>query len=400
MIEFCPDCSNMIRGPTCGCGGYPSTKRAVRSNMKTNIKYKSIPTKPKLYVIEDILPEGFWDAFLKGNYPSDYEGELAFNIENYADLIKGYGYAHSIYNTHWDFYVNIMAIKNICYISLHPTFEPNTLLGVIVYFAPKEKKGRQEGKEKKKKAKKCYYSSKMQRNPKAFSVLNHIGTELFNEIRLTVKDVPRLTGNLPFPGVINKIVCCAKWQELIEINPTADCVEKAEFISNMKELNLVPISVAQYTSYSHVVEVSSEANRAHNIISESIHDIERRFLEISKNNPNMEGMQIIKQIADEDDIEAITIAGMGRNSPHPVVKKKCIKNYNILWEKKHDITGFYIELKEQYTDWSTKEIFRKIAEIKGLSLISVAHLGTISSDEMVKIESRELFYQLNKENNG
>ena len=143
------------------------------------------------------------------------------------------------------------AIKNICYISLHPTSKPNTLLGVIVYFAPKEKKekGKQEGKRKKKRPKKYYYSMRMQENPKAFSVLNHIGTELFNGISLIVKDSPRLSGHLPFQGVIKKIVCCAKWHELIEINTTASCVEKAEFISNMKEINLVTIYVAQYTTY-------------------------------------------------------------------------------------------------------------------------------------------------------
>jgi len=70
-----------------------------------------------------LLPEAFWDAFDSDRYLDKHEGVIAFNIEKYADLIEGKGYARTLYNHDFkedlEFFVNIIAIKDCFFLSLH-----------------------------------------------------------------------------------------------------------------------------------------------------------------------------------------------------------------------------------------------------------------------------------------
>ena len=71
-----------------------------------------------------------------------YEGVIAYNLEPYSELIEGYCYAHSIYGIGWNFFINILAIQDICYISLHPTSDPEKVLGIIDVNLNRKKEGK------------------------------------------------------------------------------------------------------------------------------------------------------------------------------------------------------------------------------------------------------------------
>ncbi len=92
-----------------------------------------------------ILSEDFWNAVLNGIFLSNHKSILSFKIEPYAEVIEQNGYAQTLYGSDfkkdWDFYINILAIKHIFFISLYPLKNPKKNLGVINYNPRRKIKG-------------------------------------------------------------------------------------------------------------------------------------------------------------------------------------------------------------------------------------------------------------------
>lgn len=148
------------------------------------------------------LREEFWKAIRKNSFPNTIEDIIDYNIESFGYLIEGSAYVASKY--FGEYVLNIMTIKDLFLISLHVLVKKriNKMPGTIHFDLIK------------KKSKMCYQQIFMEKNPKAFGLLNQVRLELFNH-GIEVKLRSRIGSALPFKGVLRSIVGASKWYDLI-----------------------------------------------------------------------------------------------------------------------------------------------------------------------------------------
>ena len=191
-------------------------------------------------------------------------------MDEYAKLIKGLGYIHSIYLFGYE--INLVAIKRITFISFFSIGHKSRLISVI-HYNPKIKKHE------------AYYVEKwINDHPLISSLLNKVTKELINR-GLEVDERGSKGYVLPFKTPIKNILSSTKWDFLIDNKPNLTPTERAELIG--VELNLDPVAVACYGRLSLNKRVKSEAHKAVNFIFESKYELTTKWRYLIDNFPDL-----------------------------------------------------------------------------------------------------------------
>jgi len=363
--------------------------------VKMNYKFLEILDKRRELDLQQILSKDFWKAFYEGIYPKEIKGMIAEPIEMYGRLLnlldndkEGIGYAETIVK--YNFIINILAIKEIFFISIH-NLEDFSIIATINY-NPYRKINRNTA------CDKCYYSKKISENPEAAIILNKITRELFNEKKIELYDKPRITGDIPFERPIKIIICSAKWLELvknnIKNNIELDLRGIAEELAAIPKLGLEPITVAEYATYSSNTDIRYQAYKAMSIMIETVHDISKRINKLRSIKPALSFRQIIYQIAEEDKIRPTSIASFGRSSKDPFVKKESIKIYHKLKAVDLEIEKRIIEIKKEKPNLPYIKIIKQIAKEKGKSPAYIAKLATSLENPEIRSKASKALLEI------
>ena len=332
---------------------------------------------------EEILSKDFWDAFEKGLYPKEIRGILSHQIEKYASLIEGIGFVSPSYK--YNYIINIVAIKNVFFISVHSKGDDSRMLGTINYYPSNTKRFKKKDMK--------YRTITIERdNPVALRLLYKIRREIFNR-GIEIRDKPvKRRGALAFKGVIKRIVCTARWEDLIQNDKNIPPERKAELIA--KDLNNDPLTIAYYGSTSPNLEVKSEAIQARNRIAIQKLDITTKWLKHKENHPKLSPMEIAEIIAKENDIDPISVAGYARASNSSLVRSEANEAYNQIYRDKLEITEKWLELKEKYPNLLPIEIAEMLGKELNLNPITISGRGRISNSNIVKSEAHKAYNYL------
>jgi len=335
---------------------------------------------------KQILPVGFWNAFKQGVYYPEIRLDVAFHIEDYAEILEGLGYTRTVYRS--NYVINIIAIKDAFFISLHSKGPDSKELGIINYNSCPTKHG--------KKHELKYIESFMNfEHPIGLMLLNKIRRELFNN-HIEVDDNPILSGTLPFKKPIKTIIITAKWIELKRGNPNQPLPEIAEQIALL--IGLDPISVGFYGGNSPLKSVRTDTAKASFKLLEQMHDITNLWLEYLDKYPAFLPSEIAEKISLRTNLDPISVVGYGKFSEILLVKSQATIAFTPLMEQKHNITSKWLDLKIEIPSISSEEIVENLALDLDLSPISVAGYGRGSKDPSIRYESSKIYNGIMEKN--
>lgn len=99
-------------------------------------------------------------------------------------------------------------------------------------------------------------------------------------------------------------------------------------------------------------------------------------------------------IASQLQMEAVSAAAYGRSSEDPEVKSEALKSYSILIEAKYDLTAKWRKLLDEKSVQTPLERIKSLSSNLGVKPITVAGYGRVSSDPEVKKEAFQLYYMI------
>lgn len=319
-----------------------------------------------------ILNQQFWDAYLYGKYPSDTRDTISFKIEKFEQILGKLGYMDTKYIYNYE--INIVAIKEIFFISIHTLASDSKILGVAHYYT------RRKIYEIK------YFSGLMEENPIALRLLNRIKFEMLSKgIELEEKKFKK--GNIPFEGAIKAIVCIAHWRSLLTTRPNLKPEERAEIISKIVDMH--PNSVASYARNDLDKDTRSDASKSYQILSEVKYNITERWLKLKQKD--FSPVDIAKTIAEEFKISPLTVALYGKVSKDKIVRSESLKVIPIMLDSRYNITDKWRHLINSKSKKSPKEKAELIAQDLNLNPISVASYANYSEDVEVRREAKKSY---------
>ncbi len=323
-----------------------------------------------------VLPIEFWNAFLNKLFPKTLDYSFSPDIKKFISLIEGYGYAHNIYDENWNYYISIIAIKDLCYISVWQQNDFRQTIGTIEYNLRRKKKGKSHFEVQ-------YYSRKAKIYSKAFQTLCDIANEISSRKNKKYEIIPRKTGGLPYLKTINIIICCIWWEKLITSNLTLK--EKAEEIVLKTNLKLDPVTVAYYATCSTDPNVIYEATYSQKIISGAKKEISKKWLQLKVRKPKLQPIEIAESLSKSLKLDISTILSYARFSSNKEIKNDVNKIHKKVYCDKYDLTTEWIKLDKTL---SPSEKAEKIANKLSISAISVAEYARNSENSLVRKEAK------------
>ena len=342
-----------------------------------------------------ILPIEFWNAFNKGIYPQKHNGKLSYEIKEYAKEIEKIAYVKTLYNDdskeEWEFFIDIVAIKNIAYISIRLINNPKKVIGIIHHNLRQKIQGES-------KSELVYFKKNIQKFPRVYEILQQLKQEFLNKAEIKLKEKIRTSGKLQFEKPIKIIICCSNWKKLSESNSALSSIEKAEKISLIEILRIDPTTISDYTYYSPDNDISSEALKASFILKEKKKNITKKWLELEKKNPSFTHIKITEKIAKKLKIKPISVASYGEQSNNKRIKSLSSKLRKKLTESHYQITEKWLELEKSDRSMKSLEIVEEIAKELGIKPISVTIYGSTSENERISSLSRKLKMKIAESN--
>ncbi len=369
---------------------------------------KFLELKDLKYELESqgILFPAVWEAFEKGKYPSNSEydeflNKISFHIEKFGKLLyrgqQGRGFACSIYKLNC--IINVIAIKNAIYISIHKKGYERPIGAIIFYPCDGKLHNRKEMQ---------YLEVRTQKeNREAMLLLNIMRREMF-ERGVSIKEKKIMGGHLSFETPIKIIMTSILWRELINFNSIIKIYDilgfdfneallnefylekKAELISKL--IDGRPSTIAGgYGMYSLDPSVKKEANKSYMIIKATERDVfnlaEEYSLEFLENHP----MKLIKDIAKETGLKPSVVGSYLKYSKNKKLSKLGSYMANKLLDEEHGISPMWRALIEDEPDINYVERVYIIAKEKKLSPISIITYAKSSDDELVRSEASILY---------
>lgn len=322
-----------------------------------------------------VLPIEFWNAFLKKIYPNTLDYSFSPDIKKFINLIESYGYANNIYDENWNYYVSIIAIKDLCYISVWQQNDFRQLIGTIEYNLRRKKKGKPHFEVQ-------YYTRKAKIYSRAFQTLCAIADEISSRKNKKYEITPRKTGSLPYKKTINIIICCIWWDKLILSN--LELKEKAEEIVHKTNLKLDPVTVAYYATFSTDPKIIYEATYSQKILNEAKKDITQKWIQLKLKKPRLQPVKIAKILANSLNLDISTLISYARFSSNKEIKDDVIKIQKKVFCDKYEITPKWLKLDQNL---SFIEKAEKIADKLSISAITVAEYARNSGNSLVKREA-------------
>ncbi len=342
-------------------------------NMNSNRDYE------RDYDSKEILPDNFWKAFRHGIYPLKTPSNIAFHIEKYAEILKGLGYAQTIYRS--NYVINIIAIKGAFFISMHSKGRYSKQIGTINYNPIQFGGGHKQELR--------YLENLINReHPIALKLLYKLVKESFDN-HIAIDDRPIEIGSLAFEKPIKTITITVKWLEIRMNNSILALDSIAEQIALLVDLD--PITVTIYGRDSIVKSVRSDVVHASGILLEKKHDITNLWLEQLNQYPSYQPFEIAEEIGLKLELEPITVVGYARFAENRLVKSQAINSLNPIMEKKHDITYKWLKLKKRNLSITTGQIIETIAFQLNLNPISVAGYARSSDNSSIKGETATVY---------
>lgn len=334
-----------------------------------------------------ILNENFWDAFFHGKYLQTHKGILSVNIEKYGEFLEGIGYSRSLYSSDfhqdWNFFIDILAVKSLCFISLNLVKNHKKFLGVIEYNPQFKKSGTLMRKMK-------YYITRMKNNPEAFRTIQLIKKEFFEKVGIVLEEKTISKGFMPYKGILNQVLVNAKWKD-IELNESSlepeDVIRR---ISDFAVINLEPTTVGNYLCYSPDAFVRSKAMKGTIKIKADNKQILKNWEKISKENPELTPYDIVQKIAKDLNLDPRTVVFYGVGLKNEMIRKHCRRISQLLSAEKYEIEDKWLEIQKIYPSITPLEIATTIANVTGLSLRSVCSYGMSSDNKDIRDHCRNL----------
>ncbi len=340
------------------------------------MKKKSIKAFEELQNIRDniesgtILGEDFWNSFHEGIYLPNSLSIISYQIEDLVSGLENYCFYESIYRS--NYIINIISIKKAFFISIFS--KDSKLLGVLSYrlntakssniniFAYWERATRLE-------------------HPIALLLLNKLNREILNN-GIFLEQKPRRAGRLPYERHIKTILVASIFRHLIKNRPELSPPQKVEEIK--KYIDLEPLGIASYACESPYRKVKLEGREAFCNISDQNYDITPSWKNLIEQSPLLTPEERVEIIASKLGLDPISVSGFARYSLDSLVKSEAIYAYSIISERKYEITDSWREIKQISQNISDREIIELIAEDLNIDPVTIAGYARFSNDKGIK----------------
>lgn len=203
-----------------------------------------------------------------------------------------------------------------------------------------------------------------------------------NSENLLVKKEAKIANNRLYDKLYN---ITKKWKILILTEPNLKSYTKAKKIA--KELNKKPSYIAGYARYSNDDEVKKEANEALMILISRKKEIDKKWLDLMNKLPNISPIERATQLSKELNMKPITVANYGSYSYNKQVKTDASLAKIQIIEKSHSITEKWLTIKSENSNKDPVEISKEIGSLLNLEPITVTSYAIVSNNKTVRAEA-------------
>ncbi len=359
-------------------------KRAYNPLSRVGFKIPSggssvfVTTQPAPPIVPDdelrartLLPVAFWDALNWGRYPRKSSETPPYRVEDLAPAFKGVGYFDSV--DVYGFVLIVVAIKNACYVGIHFSGEEGALIGAIEYHPARRRRFLK------------YLDYRALSFPLGLDLLRKVRVELEGK-GVLLHEIRRKTGALPLRGAIKYLGAVTRWEYLTTTSPHLPPDEKAKVIA--PDLDLDPITVANYASFSEINDVKTEVHLAARVLEIQLHDLTTKWQALLAAQPSLLPENRVKLLGDATNLDPTTVAMLGGASENPEVRRDANRARTIVYDEKQGITDAWRGLIQSRPELSPLDRAKIVAAPRHLSPGTVAVAAQSSKDRQVAREAR------------
>ena len=184
----------------------------------------------------------------------------------------------------------------------------------------------------------------------------------------------------------------SKWENLRKLYPEWSVLRIIRKLS--KILAIRPTTVASYATASRDEDVRIEAGISYGLLLIKKHNIEWQWIKLEKKNPLVLPENICILISRNINISPISVADYAIHSRISEIKSKANKAVNALLLKHHDLEKRWFNLKEQNPSLSTIALISNLSKTLNLKPISVASYFRWSKNFEIRTNINKVYYSL------
>ncbi len=154
---------------------------------------------------QSLIPQEFWNAFSKKEYPKKVSSIAPYYLEKFVPLLEGNAYIYTL-DVH-NYIINFIGIEKVFYISIHARQDRPHILGCIDYNSFRYSSRKRM----------IFIKKRMDNHPVALILLHKIRREIIQcGLEIDIEMRTNLSSSLPFLGSLNRIGVSTLWHDKIK----------------------------------------------------------------------------------------------------------------------------------------------------------------------------------------